>query len=163
MEQIQSLPEQLPAALTLASGQDRFGEFRDPGISPLTFKVTGAESTGLFIAGNILHTKGGPARHIHHNQDEWFYIRQGEFLIEVGQERFMLKPGDSPGAPRKVPHVWAYLGGTGRSILFAFNAPGKMESFFHELARLNNVASPDPELWRAHELEWVGPPLDVQA
>jgi mannose-6-phosphate isomerase-like protein (cupin superfamily) len=32
-------------------------------------------------------------------------VIQGEFAIEVGDEKFRVKPGDSLFAPRKVPHV----------------------------------------------------------
>ena len=33
---------------------------------------------------NTFHAKGGPARHLHYDQDEWFYAVEGEFIIEVG-------------------------------------------------------------------------------
>ena len=40
---------------------------------------------------------------------------EGEFIFEIGQERFTLKPGDSLLGPRKVPHAWAHVGdGRGR-------------------------------------------------
>jgi mannose-6-phosphate isomerase-like protein (cupin superfamily) len=58
-------------------------------------------------------------------QAEWFYALEGEFSIEVGQERITLKPGDSLLAPRKVPHVWAYVGATRGRILIAFMPAGK--------------------------------------
>jgi hypothetical protein len=53
--------------------------------------------------------KGGPPRHFHYDQDEWFYAIKGNFAFEVGEERFTLGPGDALLAPRLVPHVWAYL------------------------------------------------------
>ena len=74
--------------------------------------------------------KGGPAWHLHIDQDEWFYAVEGEFLIEVGQERFRLKPGDSLLAPRRVPHVWAYVGDVCGRTLITFMPAGKMEAFF---------------------------------
>ena len=145
----------------LANAQDRFGVIRDLGISTLTYKVAGSDSSELFIAENLMHAKGGPPRHIHLLQDEWFFIRQGEFILEVGGERFMGKPGDSYWGPRGVPHQWAYTGGTGGSILFIFNPPGKMEAFFQELANLTSMAPTDREFWRKYEMELVGPPLQV--
>jgi uncharacterized cupin superfamily protein len=36
--------------------------------------------------------KGGSPRHVHHAQDEWFYVVEGKFAAEVGDEKFLLKP-----------------------------------------------------------------------
>ena len=97
--------------LQVLAGEDRFGEQRSLGISQIKFKITSQESIGLFIIENTFREKGGPALHLHHEQDEWFYAVEGEFIFEVGQEKFRLKPGDSLFAPRKIPHVWAFAGG----------------------------------------------------
>jgi len=151
-----------PSALFILAGEDRFRESRSLGISTIAFKVTTQDSNGLFILENTFREKGGPARHLHYNQDEWFYVAEGEFIFEVGEEKFRLKPGDSLLAPRRVPHVWAYTGGAGGRILIAFMPAGKMEAFFHEVTKANAMPPQDPELWRAHEMELLGPPLSVE-
>jgi quercetin dioxygenase-like cupin family protein len=151
-----------PLALLVPAGEDQFGEHRGLGISTIAFKVTPQDSNGTLIIENTFREKGGPAKHLHHNQDEWFYAVEGEFIFEVGQEKFRLKPGDSLLAPRKVPHVWAYAGGgTSGKILIAFTPAGKMEAFFREVTKANAMPPQDPELWRAHEMELMGPPLSV--
>lgn len=150
----------LPARL-IAADEDCFGEHRGLGISTITFKVTPQDSSGLFIIENTFREKGGPARHLHYDQDEWFYVVQGEFLFEVGSEMFQLKPGHSLLAPRQVPHVWAYTGGHGGRILITFMPAGKMEAFFREVTQANAMPPQDPELWRRHGMELVGPPLKV--
>src|SRR5262249_32603490 len=98
------------AIVRVSAGEDRFGEHRGLGISVIDFKVVPSDSSGLFVLENIFHSKGGPARHLHTNQDESFYVLEGEFRFEVGSEKFTLHPGDSLLAPRNVPHVWAYVG-----------------------------------------------------
>ncbi len=148
-------------ALLVGAGQDRFGEHRGLGISSISFKVTPQNGNDIFIIENTFREKGGPARHLHTNQDEWFYTVEGEFIFEVGQEKFRLNPGDSLLAPRKVPHVWAFTGGTCGRILIAFMPAGKMESFFREVTGANAMPPLDPELWRAHDMELLGPPLTV--
>lgn len=113
----------------ISAGEDQFGESRGLGVSFIAFKVTPQDSDGLFIIENTFHEKGGPARHLHHEQEEWFYAVEGEFVVEVGQKKYRLKPGDSLLAPRKVPHVWAYTGvsaGSKGSILIAFLPAGKI-------------------------------------
>ncbi len=152
----------LPAAPRVAAGADRFGEQRSLGISTLAFKVTPPNPGDLFVLENTFRQKGGPARHLHYDQEEWFYILEGEFLFEVGADRFQLHPGDSLLAPRQVPHVWASVGeGLGR-ILIAFLPAGHMEAFFRKVTRANAMPPQDPALWRAHGMELLGPPLPVE-
>ena len=159
----QSGPTQanLPSVLRVAAGEDCFGEQRGLGISVITFKVVPQDSDGLLVIENSFRAKGGPARHLHHTQDEWFYAVEGEFVIEVGQERFTMKPGDSLLAPRQVPHVWAYVGDTTGRMLIAFMPAGKMEAFFREVTKDNAMPPQDPKLWQAHGMELLGPPLPV--
>jgi quercetin dioxygenase-like cupin family protein len=147
--------------LRVAANQDKFGEHRGLGVSEITFKVTPKDSDGVLVIENTFHEKGGPARHLHFDQDEWFYAVEGEFILEVGQEKFSLHPGDSVLAPRQVPHVWAYTGSERGKILIAFMPAGKMESFFRQVTKANAMPPQDPELWRTHGMELLGPPLKV--
>jgi len=39
---------------------------------------------------------------------------------------------------------------------------GKMEAFFREVTKANAMPPQDPELWRAHGMELVGPPLSIE-
>lgn len=147
----------------VGAGEDVFGERRGLGISLISFKVVPKDSSGLFIIENTFHEKGGPARHLHYEQDEWFYAVEGDFIVEVGQERFTLKPGDSLLAPRKIPHVWAYAGGGARGrMLITFMPAGKMEAFFREVTKANAMPPQDPELWKTHGMELLGPPLKME-
>jgi quercetin dioxygenase-like cupin family protein len=149
------------SVLRVAAHEDQFGEHRGLGVSEITFKMTPQDSNGIFIIENTFHQKGGPAKHLHYEQDEWFYVVEGEFLLNIGEETFRLTPGDSVLAPRKVPHVWAFAGGERGRILIAFTPAGKMEAFFREVTKANAMPPQDPELWRAHGMELLGPPLKV--
>ncbi len=155
-------PASSPSVLRVAAGDDRFGEERGLGISSVAFKVSTQDSNDLFILENTFRAKGGPARHLHYDQDEWFYALEGEFLVEIGQERISLHPGDSVLAPRKAPHVWASVGDHGGRILIVFQPAGKMEAFFRTVTQANAMPPQDPELWRAHGMELLGPPLAVE-
>ncbi len=151
----------VPPILRVAAGEDRFGEHRGLGISAITFKVSPHDSNGLLIIENTFHAKGGPPRHLHYDQDEWFYCVEGDFIMEVGQDRFKLNAGDSVLAPRQVPHVWAYVGDAQGRMLITFMPAGKMEAFFREVTKANAMPPPAPELWHVHGMELLGPPLSI--
>lgn len=149
-------------AVHVLAGEDRFGEHKGLGISTIDFKVSTQDSGGaLLVIENTNRAKGGPARHLHMEQDELFYVLEGKYLIEVGREKFNLKPGDSLLAPRKVPHVWAYVGDNVGRVLITFTPAGRMEEFFVEVSKAGAMPPQDPVLWRAHGMELLGPPLPV--
>lgn len=142
---------------------DRFGERHSLGIGVLSFKVSTEDSRGaLLIVELVHHTRGGPARHLHHEQDEWFYVVEGEYVIEVGQERFRLGPGDAVFGPRRVPHAWTFVGDHTGRIVFVATPAGKLEAFFRELSRKGAMAPQDPAFWPPYGVELVGPPLAVE-
>ena len=151
-----------PPALRVVAGADCFGEQRSLGISAITFKVTPHDGHDLLIIENSFHAPGGPARHLHYEQDEWFYALEGEFRFEIGQEQFFLQPGDSVLAPRRVPHVWAFVGAARGRILITFMPAGQMEAFFRIVTQANAMPPQDPALWRAHGMELLGPPLPLK-
>jgi mannose-6-phosphate isomerase-like protein (cupin superfamily) len=91
----------------VARDADRFGARRSVGIVTLAVKVATADSGGVLLVLEIAHhAQGGPARHLHHQQDEWFHVIAGDDVIEIGGERYRLGPRDSAFGPRGVTHGW---------------------------------------------------------
>ena len=130
--------------------------------SPLDFKVLTAETHGaLFILENRDMVRGGPPRHVHYDQEEWFcLIEGGEVAMEIGEQKLRLKPGDSVLAPRNVPHVFAYLGEEPGRMLFAFTPAGSIEDFFIQTSKPDAKVG-DQRLFESHRMKVVGPPLLV--
>lgn len=128
--------------------------------SHLDFKVLTHETNGaVFIMENRNMIRGGPPRHVHYEQEEWFYFLEGsEVIMEVGEQKMRLRPGDSVLAPRNVPHVWAYLGDQPGRMLFAFTPAAKIESFFEEASR-PDARVDDASRFERHGMKLVGPPL----
>jgi mannose-6-phosphate isomerase-like protein (cupin superfamily) len=142
---------------------DRFGEHHNLGIGILSLKVSTADSHGaLLVVELVHHTKGGPPRHLHRAQDEVFYVIEGEYLLEVGPERFRLRPGDCAFGPRAVPHTWAFVGEHTGRIAFTVSPAGRLEAFFRELSKRGAMANQDPAFWPPFDLELVGPPLAIE-
>ena len=149
--------------MVVKANQDRFESRRTVlGGFPIDFKVATQDTDGeLFIIENLIKTKGGPPRHLHYDQEEWFYAIAGEYLLEIGEEQFDLGPGDSILAPRKVPHAWAFKGKDHGRLLIAFQPAGLMESFFKELTKIKGVPEKGvmKQLFHVHGMEITGPPL----
>jgi quercetin dioxygenase-like cupin family protein len=148
-----------PSIVRVSTGKDRFGERHQFGTSSFDFKVSTAGENGIFIIENTFQEKGGPARHVHHYQKEWLYAIEGEFLVEVGDTKLRLQPGDSVLLPCKIPHVWAFVNGTRGRILLTYTPAGNIETFFREITNPNGKSPRDPDLWRAHGMDVLGPPL----
>jgi len=150
----------------IPAGGDRFRQRRKVfGSMSIDRKVSGSDTDeDLFVIENTNDSKGGPPWHLHHSQEEWFYVVDGDYVAEVGDERYQLRPGDSVFAPRGKPHVWAHVGeGTGR-MLVAFRPAGEMEAFFDAMSQVKEAPSREelPGLFRSHGMEVAGPPLEVE-
>jgi mannose-6-phosphate isomerase-like protein (cupin superfamily) len=148
------------------AGVDREEKKHAVGVSSTTYKVLTQETAGaLFVLEQANQTRGGPPRHLHHDVNELFYALEGEYIVEIGSERFHLKPGDCVLGPREIPHAWAFAGGAAGRLLISFAPAGKMEAFFNE--RDNRGIKPgayttDAAFMRAYGMELIGPPLVVE-
>lgn len=114
----------------------------------VTIAITAtAEATGgaLSVLEELPPLVDTPA-HVHANEDELFYVLEGEHVVRVGDDEKRLGPGDSLWAPRGVPHAQRrVVPGDGR-MLIAF-LPGGFEGFFRELAAAERDGTLGPEAY----------------
>jgi quercetin dioxygenase-like cupin family protein len=145
----------------------RVGEGKRMKPSPeedLVFKITGDDTDGQFdyVEGTIEYL-GGPPTHIHHFQDETFYVVEGELYFKVGEETLEVKAGDLAYIPRGVAHGYVNVKQEPVRGLGIF-MPGGFDRFMDEVGQLP-PGPPDPKKLRAlgekHGQEVVGPPLAV--
>ena len=163
--------EEMFAGFTVPAGGDRFGEHIKLGGEPLDCKLSARDTDG---AMSIFEFTSGWPRHLHHEQDEWIYVVEGEFEFEVGAERFRAGVGESVFLPRKVSHVWAPAGGKPAKVINVYQPACKMEEFFRELGSLRNLPTREDvvnntytdeqvttlhRLFEAHGMALLGPGL----
>lgn len=87
-------------------------------------KVTGNETGGQLSLIEITEPPGYEAPlHVHHNEDEGFWVLEGELELEVGGARFALGPGDFAMGPRGVQHGYR-VGPHGCRLLFVLTPSG---------------------------------------
>lgn len=147
------------------AGQDRFNQ----AISlfdgdTFSTKVSTQDTDGdLYIYESRRVKEGGPAHHYHFDQDEWWYVLEGEFLIKVGDVVHQVKAGDSVLGPRQVPHSFAKVGpGEGR-LLMTFQPAGKMEECFRKISEgaMKTMTEAEQDTFREeHGFKRVGPPIN---
>lgn len=117
-----------------------------------TIRIGRDDTAGKYGLIEIVVPAGvGSPWHIHPEEDEWFYVLEGEITFWVADRRLSLKAGSFAFGPKGVPHTF-YAEGAGARALVGF-APMQFEGFLRE------VGEPAPERVLPPPLE--GPP-DVQ-
>jgi quercetin dioxygenase-like cupin family protein len=70
-------------------------------------KVRGEETGDAWSMIEITGPQGDmPPLHIHHLEDEAFYVLEGELTLFVGDREIRLGAGECAVAPRGIPHVY---------------------------------------------------------
>ena len=101
----------------------------------VSFLVTGAESRGgCFIVEGMAAPGGGPPPHIHHFEDESFYILEGTATFQAGGQTIHAKPGDFIHIPRGTVHSLRNDGTVPARALIVISpaGPAGMQRFFEE-------------------------------
>ena len=143
-------------------GENRFtyANVQQAHLSPC--KLTSADSGGalsIFELNVVPH--GGPVRHVHHREDEWCYVISGEFIFEIGSDKYTLPIGGSIWMPRDIPHVWANNSAVDGKLLVACQ-PGGFEKFFDDLGKIPVTEASEErikQLMAKYGMEYLGPPL----
>ena len=148
------------SAVVAKPGESRY-KFTHPKMSPVCM-VTGQDTGGTISMFEFkIAPRQGPPRHVHHREDETYYVLTGEFLFEVGGTRYTLRPGATIFAPRDVPHCWANSSDAEAKIMMACT-PGGFEEFFEETAKaMMDKAEPAQmnQIMAKWGCEPTGPPL----
>ena len=84
--------------------------------------------------------------HVHTNEDELFYVLEGEHVIVCGDEEHRVGAGGVVFAPRGVPHAQRrVVPGEGRLLIFT--TPGGLEGFFRALAAADAAGTLGPDAY----------------
>jgi mannose-6-phosphate isomerase-like protein (cupin superfamily) len=84
--------------------------------------------------------------HVHTNEDELFYIFDGEHVIRVGDIEHRVGPRGIVFAPRGIPHAQRRVV-PGEGHLLVLVAPGGFEGFFRELAAAHDAGTLGPDAY----------------
>jgi len=97
--------------------------------------TTGKETEGRYSMVELYATKEGEVPwHVHHGEDEAFYIMDGEMTLYVGDKSIKGRPGDFIFAPRDVPHRYTVDTPGHVRVLMIFSPAG-----FEDFVRATSV------------------------
>lgn len=130
----------------------------------LDVKISGTDTDGdlaIFEQTSLSQGKGTPL-HIHHFQDEIFYVIEGAYKFQVGEDKYDLTTGDSIFLPRKVAHAWTQVSERGK-MLVTMQPAGKLENFFVTMAALDHQPGQEEiaKMFSDNEMQIVGPALKL--
>lgn len=161
------IPMRTDKGFKVIAGEARFGKhYKMKGVTlnVLDIKISGKDTEGdlAVFEQTGLTPKGGPPLHIHPNQDEWFYVIEGEYLFQVGEDKYQMKAGDTIFLPRKVQHAFVQLTEKGKMIV-SYMPAGKMEEFFAITDKWTLPPSKEEiaKVFKDHDMQVVGAPLKV--
>jgi quercetin dioxygenase-like cupin family protein len=110
-----------PLAIRTKEGEARwwFGSLAE-------FKATAADTGGLMSIVEVTEHPGAEAPlHVHHRDDEGFWVLEGDVTFEVGDTAVQASAGDYVFGPRGIPHRYT-VGDRGCRMLFIL-VPGGIE------------------------------------
>ena len=133
----------------------------------LVVKANGGQNGGAFgLIDHLLPAGWASPYHVHRNEEESFYVVEGEMAFYVGDEKVEAGPGAFVYGPRGVPHGFAVEGDAPARVLL-LNTPAGFEGFPVEAGRpaeeLTLPPAEPPDLERlariaaTYDIEILGP------
>ncbi|HVO53030.1 MAG TPA: quercetin 2,3-dioxygenase [Solirubrobacterales bacterium] len=108
----------------------------------ISTKVTGEQTGGSFSQIESIDPRGtATPLHLHRNEEEAFYVLEGELSVLVDGEWMELTAGDLALVPRNVPH--AYVVTSERARMLVTFSPAGFEAAFAEIG-VPVAESPQP-------------------
>ncbi|HET8735112.1 MAG TPA: cupin domain-containing protein [Pricia sp.] len=152
----------------VSSGEGRkYGHLRLRGVNSnvLDLKVGNDDTNGniaIFEQTSVSRGWGTPL-HVHHLQDEVFYVVMGSYYFRVGDETYRLLKGDTIFLPKKIPHAWTQVSKKGK-MLVLFQPAGKMEKFFSTMSKIGYEPNPEEfaKIFADNDMQVVGPRLEIK-
>lgn len=146
------------------NGEARFGQHTLFGVNPTDTKISTKDTDGMFSVFEFIgKQKVGPPLHLHFEQDEVFYVVEGEYLFQLDKEQSVAKVGDTVFLPRNVPHTWFQISDTGK-LIYLLQPSGKFEEFFQKFSLMKELPPMDEmqKFYIAHGMKIMGPPLSMK-
>ena len=99
----------------------------------MSFLVNSEQTDGTFSITEYLSKPGNePPAHVHHREDEFFYVLEGRIDAYIGKELFSAGQNDGVFFPKFIPHTFKIL--TPRLRMLIWLSPGGFEGYFRDMS-----------------------------
>jgi quercetin dioxygenase-like cupin family protein len=99
----------------------------------MTVKAGGPDTRNAFTLIEAECPAGsGPLPHIHHDEEEAFYLLEGELSIACGEQTWTAMPGAFALLPRGIPHSFR-ASDAGNARMLQISSPAQFERFAAEM------------------------------
>ncbi len=111
----------------------------------LRLLATGRQTGGAYALAELrVAPGGGPPPHIHHREDEAFFVLEGEVTFTLGGNSLVARTGSFVQGPRGIPHTYKNEGNALARMLVLVT-PAGFENFVAEAGQLvSSFDSPPP-------------------
>jgi mannose-6-phosphate isomerase-like protein (cupin superfamily) len=150
-------PATHPAVSPFALRQDE-GERLIFGDTTILVRASADSTGGAFTVFEESPPVLDTSRHVHANEDEMYYVLEGEHVFVCGDQEFRLGPGGMVFLPRGIPHEHRrVVPKAGRLLSMA--SPAGFKGFFRVLADAHRVGEPSETAYarasEAHGITWL--------
>lgn len=107
--------------------------------------ASGKETNGSYCLIELFATQeGAPPWHVHQNENEGFYVQEGNFTFYVGDKIYKGKAGDYFLAPKGVPHRYT-VDSEGIARVLLLCSPAGFENLVRAMSTpANTLVPPQP-------------------
>ncbi len=108
-------------------------------------KAAAAETRDAFTLIEVQLPAGeGPPPHIHHDEEEGFYILEGELTVNCGEQSWTATPGMFAFLPRGIPHSFR-VSEAGPAKMLQLTSPAQFERFAADVGEpATSMTLPEP-------------------
>ncbi|AKD04267.1 quercetin 2,3-dioxygenase [Pontibacter korlensis] len=98
-----------------------------------TFKATGKQTNGAYtVVEETIQPQNGPPIHVHHREDEAFYVLEGRFSFVCGDEERLCQTGSFVYVPKGTAHTFKNIDEQPGKLLVTIT-PAGLEEFFYTI------------------------------
>ena len=105
---------------------------------PFTFKAISSDTDGHYALFESILYGGGPGQHTHENEEEAFYVIEGNLKVLLGENIIEAKPGSFVLVPRGTIHTF-FRSDENPVKMLVIISPAGFEDFFFEVVGPDEV------------------------
>src|SRR5258707_1328682 len=119
-----------------------------------TVRISSRQTEGAYCVCEMTMMPGdGVSRHVHDRDEEFYYILEGTYEMQAGEECFTAKTGSLVVIPRDVPHQFRNVGEVPARALMIFR-PGGFDELGDEMHEARAAGTLDEKQRQAIFTKW---------